>query len=162
MNTHSKLTQDTRDKSPCSNGMSEKQVEQKLVRAVKAAGGICPKWVSPGLDGVPDRIVLLPGGHIAFVELKAPGKKLRPLQSARIEQLQRLGFDALVLDDVNDIEPLLHGMIGDVPATGCICDACDVGKARQCPHAQGVHYDPWGEGIQAPEWCPQRSDELPF
>ena len=64
--------------------MREKKIEQSLVRAVRAAGGLCPKWVSPGLDGVPDRIVLLPGGRIAFAELKAPGKKPRPLQEVRI------------------------------------------------------------------------------
>lgn len=48
--------------------LSEKQIEQKLVTAVKAAGGICPKLVSPGFDGMPDRMVLLPGCHIGFVE----------------------------------------------------------------------------------------------
>lgn len=57
--------------------MREKQIEQQLVSAVRRMGGICPKWVSPGLDGVPDRIILLPGGHMAFAELKAPGKTLR-------------------------------------------------------------------------------------
>ena len=62
--------------------MREKTVEQKLVKAVKAAGGICPKWTAPGFDGLPDRIVLLPGGRMGFVEVKAPGKKARPLQEA--------------------------------------------------------------------------------
>ncbi len=55
--------------------MREKQTEQHLVKAVKAIGGICPKLVSPGTDGMPDRMVLLPGGHIGFVEVKAPGQK---------------------------------------------------------------------------------------
>ena len=54
--------------------MREKSIEQELVRAVRTAGGLCAKWVSPGLDGVPDRIVLMPGGRLAFVEVKAPGK----------------------------------------------------------------------------------------
>ena len=63
--------------------MLEKEIEQKLVRAVKAAGGICPKFVSPGMDGMPDRLILMPGGHMAFAELKAPGKKPRPLQLHR-------------------------------------------------------------------------------
>lgn len=54
--------------------MREKQIEQKLVQAVKAKGGICPKLVSPGLDGMPDRMILMPGGQITFVEVKAPGK----------------------------------------------------------------------------------------
>ena len=63
--------------------MREKEVEQKLVKAVKARGGICPKWVSPGFDGMPDRIVFLPGRHIGFVEVKAPGEKPRALQKIR-------------------------------------------------------------------------------
>ena len=67
--------------------MLEKSVEQKLVAAVKQLGGIAPKFVSPGLDGVPDRIILLPGGRMGFVECKAPGKTLRPLQVQRKRQL---------------------------------------------------------------------------
>lgn len=55
--------------------MQEKEVEQKLVKAVKLTGGICLKFISHGFDGVPDRLVLLPQGRMAFVELKAPGKK---------------------------------------------------------------------------------------
>lgn len=53
--------------------MREKEIEQKLVAEAKAAGGIAAKFVSPGLDGMPDRLVLLPGGKIGFVEVKAPG-----------------------------------------------------------------------------------------
>ena len=60
--------------------MREKQIEQRLVKAVKARGGLCPKLVSPGTDGMPDRMVLLPDSHMGFVEVKAPGEKPRPLQ----------------------------------------------------------------------------------
>lgn len=67
--------------------MREKVIEQKLVAEVKKAGGICPKWAAPGFDGVPDRIAMFPGGKIAFVEVKAPGEKPRPLQRARHELL---------------------------------------------------------------------------
>lgn len=63
--------------------MREKQIERKLVNAVKAAGGIAPKFVSPGYDGMPDRLLLLQGGRMAFVEVKALGEKPRPLQTAR-------------------------------------------------------------------------------
>ena len=59
--------------------MREKTVEQKLVKAVKNRGGICPKLVCPGFDGMPDRLVLLPDGKVGFVEVKAPGEKPRPL-----------------------------------------------------------------------------------
>jgi len=87
--------------------MREKQIEQKFVRATKNMGGIAPKFVSPGLDGMPDRIVLLPGGHIGFVEVKAPGEKPRPLQLARHGLLRRLGFKVFVLDDEQQIGEIL-------------------------------------------------------
>ncbi|MBQ9347510.1 MAG: VRR-NUC domain-containing protein [Oscillibacter sp.] len=93
--------------------MSEKQIERKLVEAVKTMGGICPKWVSPGFDGVPDRIVLLPMGRIGFVEVKAPGKKPRPLQVSRRRLLERLGFQVFILDSVDRIQTILGEIGGD-------------------------------------------------
>lgn len=87
--------------------MTEKYIEQKLIKAVKELGGITPKFVSPGLDGVPDRIVLLPMGRIAFVELKAPGKKMRPLQVKRKTQLEALGFLVYCIDGVEQIGGVL-------------------------------------------------------
>ncbi len=89
--------------------MSEKQIEQALVKAVKSAGGLCLKWVSPGWDGAPDRIVLFGDsyiGRIAFVEVKAPGGKVRKIQRVRHQQLRKLGFKVFVLDDPNYI-PLI-------------------------------------------------------
>lgn len=83
--------------------MKEKQVEQKLVKAVRDAGGMCPKLVAPGMDGMPDRMVLLPGGRIGFVEVKSPGKVPRPLQLARHRQLRALGFQVFVLDDLEQV-----------------------------------------------------------
>ncbi|WP_405288654.1 VRR-NUC domain-containing protein [Methanobrevibacter sp.] len=68
---------------------------------------MCLKFVSPGCDGVPDRIVLLPYGKIAFVELKAPGKKMRPLQEKRKRQLESLGFLVFCIDDKDKIEVML-------------------------------------------------------
>ena len=65
------------------------------------------KFVSPGLDGVPDRIVLLPDKKMAFVELKAPGKKLRPLQEKRRRQLEALGFPVYVIDGAEQIGGVL-------------------------------------------------------
>ena len=84
--------------------MREKTVEQKLVQAVRAKGGVCWKFVSPSTVGVPDRVVILPGGHIGFVEVKAPGEKPRPVQVIRIEQLRGLGATCLVLDDISEVE----------------------------------------------------------
>ena len=87
--------------------MREKIIEQHLVKAVKNSGGIAPKLVCPGFDGMPDRLVLLPGGKIGFVEVKAPGKEPRPLQVARLGLLRRLGFKVYVLDDPEQIGGIL-------------------------------------------------------
>ena len=74
---------------------------------MKDRGGICPKLVSPGMDGMPDRMALLPGERIIFVEVKAPGKKPRPLQVLRHRQLMELGFEVYVLDGVEQIPSIL-------------------------------------------------------
>ena len=87
--------------------MREKVIEQQLVKAVKRMGGIAPKFICPGWDGVPDRLVLLPGGRLAFVELKAPGRSLRPLQEKRKRQLQALGFLVFCVDGVSQIGAVL-------------------------------------------------------
>ena len=83
--------------------MREKIVEQRFVQAVRQRRGLCPKWVSPGMDGVPDRIILLPGGRMAFAELKALGRPLRPLQRRRRAQLETLGFQVYVIDSAEQI-----------------------------------------------------------
>ena len=92
--------------------MREKQIEQKLMKAVRTMGGLCPKLVSPGMDGMPDRMVLLPGGRIAFAELKAPGRKPRPLQVRRMAQLSRLGFKVYVIDGPEQINEILKTIGG--------------------------------------------------
>ena len=88
--------------------MREKNIESKLVKTVKNMGGLAPKFISPGLDGVPDRLVLLPGGKIAFIELKAPGKELRPLQVRRKRQLEALGFLVYCIDSPEQIGEILN------------------------------------------------------
>lgn len=87
--------------------MRESAIERRLVTEAIKRGGFAPKFVSPGLDGVPDRLLLLPGGKLAFVEVKAPGKKPRPLQRRRIEQLTALGFRVYVLDSKEQIGEIL-------------------------------------------------------
>ena len=93
--------------------MREKQIENQLVSQVKKIGGIAPKFVSPGFAGMPDRLVLIPDGLIAFVELKAPGKKPRPLQLARHRLLRLLGFRVYVIDGAEQI----GGMLDEIRAT---------------------------------------------
>ena len=90
--------------------MREKNIEQKLVRAVKAKGGICPKLVCPGMAGMPDRLVLLPDGKLGFVEVKAPGEKPRPLQTARHRILEWLGYRVYVLDNPEEIGEIIDGI----------------------------------------------------
>ena len=90
--------------------MQEQKIEQKLVRAVQGMGGICPKLVCPGYSGMPDRIALLPGGKLAFIEVKAPGKEPRPLQLSRHAMLRRLGYRVYVMDDVTQIGGTLDGI----------------------------------------------------
>lgn len=92
--------------------MMEKQLEQKLVKAVKSVGGLALKLVSPGFAGMPDRLVLLTGGKIAFIEVKAPGKKPWSLQLKRHRDLRQLGFKVYVLDDEVQIEEILNDVGG--------------------------------------------------
>lgn len=87
--------------------MREKIIEEKLVKAIRLMGGLAPKFVSPGFDGVPDRLILLPNGRMAFAELKAPGKQLRPLQKRRKRQLETLGFRVFVIDNTDQIGGVL-------------------------------------------------------
>ena len=90
--------------------MRENEIEAKLVTAVKAVGGVCWKFTSPGTAGVPDRIVLMPSGRIGFVEVKAPGETPRPLQRSRLKLLRRLGFKAFVLDDIEQIGGIIDAI----------------------------------------------------
>ena len=95
------------------NTVNEKYIEKKLVEAVRRSGGLAPKFVSPGWDGVPDRIILLPSGRMAFVELKSPGKRMRPLQVRRKRQLEALGFKVYCIDSTERI----GGVIDEIRAT---------------------------------------------
>lgn len=93
--------------------MKEKDIELKLVQAVKDRCGLAVKLSSPGMNGLPDRMLLFDGGHVGFVELKATGKKPRPLQVKRIKQLQDLGFKVFVVDSVTQI----GGVIDEICST---------------------------------------------
>ena len=88
--------------------MREKNIESALVKAVQKRHGLALKLTSPGLDGVPDRLVLFENGRIGFVELKAPGRTLRPLQEKRKSQLEGLGFLVFCVDGIDQIEEVLH------------------------------------------------------
>lgn len=93
--------------------MREKHIEQKLVRAAKDMGGLAPKFISPGFDGMPDRLVLMPKGKIAFAEVKAPDKTMRPLQIKRKRQLEALGFRVYCVDSTEQI----GGILGEIQSS---------------------------------------------
>ena len=89
--------------------MTEKELERKIISRVRSEGGLCLKWVSPGYTGVPDRIVILPGGRIFFIEVKRPGRDngLSPRQRRVIGQLRDLGCLVLVLNRLEDLDEYL-------------------------------------------------------
>ena len=87
-----------------------------LVSKAEASGGWAPKFASPGTDGMPDRILLMPHGRMAFVEVKAPGQKPRPLQLAVHRALRALGFRVYVLDDPEDIPRIIDEVANGIHA----------------------------------------------
>jgi len=84
--------------------MRESKIEKALALEVKKHGGMALKFVSPGMAGVPDRLVLIPNGEVIFVELKAPGKTMRPIQLKRKEQLENLGFKVYLIDSLGGVD----------------------------------------------------------
>lgn len=87
--------------------MRESEIEKALTFEVKKRGGLALKFISPGMSGVPDRMIIMKGGKLAFIELKAPGKKLRPLQIKRKRQLEELGFLVYCIDNKIQIGDVL-------------------------------------------------------
>lgn len=93
--------------------MLESKIESHLCKEAKKRGGVALKFVSPGMNGVPDRIVLLPNGKMGFVELKAPGEKPRPLQIKRMRGLEKLGFRIYVADN----REMIGGILDEIQST---------------------------------------------
>ena len=93
--------------------MSESKLERRLVREVERIGGRAPKWVSTGNRGVPDRLVILSGGRTIYVEMKAPGKPLEPLQKRWAKILRNLGHRVYKIDSDEDIDQFIIENRGD-------------------------------------------------
>ena len=94
--------------------MIEKDIERRLKRGVERMGGLCFKWVSPGCTGVMDRIVVLPGGRVIFVELKKPGGRLSARQELLIDRFRSLGADVRVLWSIEAVEQFLRVIGGEL------------------------------------------------
>lgn len=93
--------------------MLEKDIERKLRQRIERLDGKCYKFTSPGNAGVPDRIILLPGGVIAFAELKAPGKRERKLQAHVQDQIRALGFTVFSsVDSEEKVEEIARWAMG--------------------------------------------------
>lgn len=90
--------------------MRERDLERYTTMVIKSHGGLALKFISPGCAGVPDRLVLMPGGKMCFMELKAPGRKTCPLQVRRIEQLRALGFKVYVVDGKEEIGGIINAL----------------------------------------------------
>lgn len=94
----------------------EREIEKKLRKMIERHGGLCLKWVCPGWSGVPDRIILLPGGRVIFAETKRPkGGRVSRLQKWWREKLQSLGFWSVVVwdeENVNTLELVIRDMLG--------------------------------------------------
>lgn len=87
--------------------MDEQRLERRLRQEIERRGGQARKFVSPGWSGAQDRLILLPGGRVMFVEVKAPGKKPRPLQVRRARELTAMGFKVRTVTTDADINRLL-------------------------------------------------------
>ena len=94
----------------CKREESEKYLERCLASTIKARGGHALKFTSMTETGYPDRIVLLPGGRVFFVELKSTGKKLRSLQVLRKKELEELGFEVFVIDSLSSLKTFCDGI----------------------------------------------------
>ena len=88
--------------------MKESTIEARLVREVKKRGGQCYKFTSPGSPGVPDRIVILPGGRIVFVELKTEIGRLAKIQQWQIGELRKHGATVRVLKGMDQVLAFLE------------------------------------------------------
>lgn len=87
---------------------TEAAIEQRLKAGIEARGGLCLKLNPTAYRGIPDRMVLLPGGELIFIELKKPSGRLSRLQGHWRVMLERLGFEVLTLWSDVDVDQFLR------------------------------------------------------
>lgn len=88
--------------------MQESALEKRFRLEIEKRGAKALKFISPNKRGMPDRLILIPGGQAVFAELKAPGKSLKPLQRKRAAELQALGFKVCKINSVEDIQAFIQ------------------------------------------------------
>ena len=110
--------------------MLERDLEQRLRQAITIKGGLALKFVSPSMVGVPDRLILLKGGRVWFVEVKAPGRKPTPKQLKVHKMLRELGFQVLVLDSIQAVDEFISRVFGQ-GNTKRMADATDLAYERE-------------------------------
>jgi hypothetical protein len=91
--------------------MRESQIEARLVQGVKARGGLCLKFTSPGTSGVPDRIVITPDGRVCFVELKTEIGRLAKIQQWVIGEMRERGADVFVVKGPAEVKQFLEEVL---------------------------------------------------
>lgn len=90
--------------------MTEKQIEKKLRLGIEKLGGLCLKFPATYFTGIPDRLCILPGGLVFFVETKGEGLKLRPRQLYVARQLESLGVRVYIANSGGSLEGLLDAL----------------------------------------------------
>src|SRR5574344_592889 len=125
--------------------MREYVIEDAFRDEVTRRGGLALKFTSQTMNGLPDRLVLLLGGKAAFVELKAPGKTMRPLQVKRKEQLEALGFPVFCVDRFEQIRPVLDAIAHWQPEKGENAADCSQRAGAEIPEIQRVEYPAFRE-----------------
>lgn len=113
--------------------MRESVIENEFIKAVREKGGMALKFTSQTMNGVPDRLILFKIGKCAFVELKAPGKQMRPLQRKRRLQLEALGFPVFCVDSLEQIKPVIEALLAWNPG-----EAIPTGVGAKIPEIRTV------------------------
>lgn len=88
--------------------MKESQIEARLIKMVRNLGGLCYKFVSPGNPGVPDRLLILPGGRVIFIELKTEVGRLAHIQEWQLDEMRKRGADVRVLKGLEQVKQFVE------------------------------------------------------
>lgn len=92
--------------------MTEASIEKRLVDGVKNLGGMCLKFVSPSMAGVPDRLIITATGDVIFVELKTEVGRLSKIQKLVIGEMRKRGADVRVVKGLAEVKALLAEIEG--------------------------------------------------